>query len=341
MDMGDIAAIKSIPILDVARNMNFNVVKVGKFYSLKEHDSVIIDSNKNRFWRNSTGDNGSVIDFVMHFLGIDLKSGIEWLNTYAKSNGLSDLLEKPRTAEKSVQNNVSELKKFVLPQRADTISDVENYLINVRKINPQIVKDFERDKHLYQDTHKNCVFVSYNANGTADFACVRGTNPEKKYIADVPGNNYKTCFYLEGKRKQDKVLIITESVIDMMSYATHIIDKSNGIGKDNGKDYRDCDYLALSGVSKFKEAVTNALKNHKEISNIVLALDNDEAGLTACEKIQELLKKLGFQGKVSMSVPKVGKDWNEYVVMKHSQNSIPVKPVRIQKRKDIEKESER
>lgn len=44
---------EEIPIADIAREMGFSVVKKGRYLSLKEHDSVIIDTERNCFWRNS------------------------------------------------------------------------------------------------------------------------------------------------------------------------------------------------------------------------------------------------------------------------------------------------
>ena len=61
-------------ISDIAREMGFSIIKKGHYLTLKEHDSVIIDTEKNCFWRNSKigngssiGKGGSVIDFVVEF----------------------------------------------------------------------------------------------------------------------------------------------------------------------------------------------------------------------------------------------------------------------------------
>ena len=71
---------EEIPIADIAREMGFSVVKKGRYLSLKEHDSVIIDTERNCFWRNSRsgrgssiGRGGSVIDFVVEFSTLDSK----------------------------------------------------------------------------------------------------------------------------------------------------------------------------------------------------------------------------------------------------------------------------
>ena len=71
---------EEISIADIAREMGFSVEKKGRYLSLKEHDSVIIDTERNCFWRNSRsgrgssiGRGGSVIDFVVEFSTLDSK----------------------------------------------------------------------------------------------------------------------------------------------------------------------------------------------------------------------------------------------------------------------------
>ena len=52
---------EQIRIIDYAPRLGFTVKRKGKYYSLKEHDSVIIDPEKNCFWRNSVPTIGTAI----------------------------------------------------------------------------------------------------------------------------------------------------------------------------------------------------------------------------------------------------------------------------------------
>ena len=70
-------------ISDIAREMGFSIIKKGHYLTLKEHDSVIIDTEKNCFWRNSKigngssiGKGGSVIDFVVEFSSMNSTEAI-------------------------------------------------------------------------------------------------------------------------------------------------------------------------------------------------------------------------------------------------------------------------
>ena len=65
---------ENISIVDYASSIGFTPVRKGKYYSLKEHDSIIIDTHKNVYWQNSIsgygkciGEMGSIIDFAMKF----------------------------------------------------------------------------------------------------------------------------------------------------------------------------------------------------------------------------------------------------------------------------------
>lgn len=68
--------VDNIRIVDYASELGFTLVRRGKYFTLKEHDSVMIDPERNCFWRNSIGGGygktaygGSVIDFAKHFSG--------------------------------------------------------------------------------------------------------------------------------------------------------------------------------------------------------------------------------------------------------------------------------
>lgn len=114
--------IKAIPVADLAERMGYTLVKKGRYYRLKEHDSVIIDTQKNCFWRNSRfsqgakGGAGSSIDFVMEFGGeTDYKNSMRRLALMYGIEG-----EKmPQMAYRKVEplNPLKEEWKKILPGR--------------------------------------------------------------------------------------------------------------------------------------------------------------------------------------------------------------------------------
>ncbi|MFR8295145.1 MAG: toprim domain-containing protein [Ruminococcus sp.] len=67
--------------------------------------------------------------------------------------------------------------------------------------------------------------------------------------------------------------------------------------------------LSLSGTSDV--ALQSYLQRYPEIKNIVLCLDNDEAGRNGIAKINE---KYADRYNITVHVPKLGKDYNETLV---------------------------
>ena len=287
----------SIPIQDYAQRIGFTVQKVGSYYTLKEHDSVRIDPRKNRFVQNSTGVKGSIIDFVMHFENLDTAAAIDKLAKYIGA----DIRHAPIPVQQQSKSADIEKKTLVLPEKAKSMRNVFAYLINTRKIDSQIVSQWVKNRNLYQDTHNNCVFVTYNEDGKPEFASQRGTNTKHKFRADVVGSNYDTCHFINNHAKS---LVISEAVIDIMSVQT--------ILKANGRDINNYNYLSLNGTSK-THAVLNALQK-SNTDTVVLATDNDNAGKEARNALRTMISDFDKNIKVVDYVPQNQKDWNAELV---------------------------
>lgn len=296
--------IKAYPIIEYAAVIGFQPVRRGNFFSLKEHDSVIIDPRKNTYFRNATKRGGTIIDFSMEFEGKNQKDAIKDLTNY-----VGEVVPNTYTAQSYAPIKKEKNSTFTLPPSDTNNKNAYAYLINSRKIDKSIVDLMLKTNHLYQDQNKNCVFVSYDKNGQAEFASKRGTNTFKRFVADVAGSNYKHCFYINNHAN---TMVITESVIDSMSVMTIMRRNGRALGKYN--------YLSLNGVSKFS-AVRNHLTENPEINSIVLAVDNDTGGLTAIEHIKEDLTTMGWQGRIIEYLPKHTKDWNAELQYKEEQTN--------------------
>lgn len=285
----DLEEIKKISITEYARQMGFTPVKIGSYYTLKEHDSVRIDPRKNIFFRNSTGDRGTVIDFVMAFKGASCGEAIKLL---------CDEIELPKVYKE--QNSVPQKKKeLILPAKARNMKNVFAYLVKTRCINQKIVQEMVDRDMLYQDKRNNCVFVSRNENGKSVFALVRGTNTDKKWVGDVSGCDYSHSFFIDNCSRN---LIVTESVIDAMS----LMD----IKEQKGENHQEYNYLSVSGLGKSKEALGYHLgKNVYDI--VFLAFDNDDKGREIAKEMKKHIESINQDISVSMLIPEAAKDWNE------------------------------
>lgn len=312
--MSFLDTIKAIPVTDLAERLGYTLVKRGRYYSLREHDSVMIDVQKNCFWRNSRfakgfkGGAGSTIDFIMEFGGEpDYKAAMRRIALMYGIDG-----EKPPTIhyqQKAVPKTTPRAekeKKVVtregvdLPKKGENTNRVFRYLLG-RGISNKVIKYFLARKLLYEDIHSNCVFVSPHE----DFACVRGTG-KNRFLMDCEGSNYDQCFFFKGKANA-RTIIVAESVIDIMSIMTYLEMK--------GEWYGNYAYLALAGTGKI-HAIFTHLKQEPQINRIVLCLDQDEAGCTADERVFEELREIEFPGRCDIKKPPVKecKDWNDYIM---------------------------
>lgn len=108
---------EEVKITDFAAYLGFTVIKKGKYFSLKEHDSVIIDIRKNCYWQNSMpgkgksiGHGGSVIDFAINVGNMDLHEAIKALKRY----GNITTAKSTYTIQKAVKKPKKEEKSFLL-----------------------------------------------------------------------------------------------------------------------------------------------------------------------------------------------------------------------------------
>lgn len=295
-----------VRIVDYAREMGFTLVRTGRYYSLKEHDSVRIDPQRNCFWRNSvpgkTGGafGGSVIDFVMEFNSLSLGEAIRLLENRVPGTAVEVTGNRQGENWENVSGTNGDGAVLKLPGKDNNMRKVFAYLVKTRCIRQEIVQEMVNRRQLYQDTHGNCVFLSYESgeDGKAVFACRRGTNTFKPFYGDVEGCDYSKCFYFDNQAEK---LYVAESVIDAMSVMTIRFP-----------EYRKWNYLALGGTGKWM-AVMNYITD-PALKEIWIGTDNDKSGQEAVRIISENVRKKRGNLTIIIDLPVKGKDWNEVLV---------------------------
>lgn len=305
------ARLKSVPMVDYASSCGYTPVRKGRYYSLAEHDSIIIDPVKNCYWQNSKqgsghsiGQGGSVIDFGINVCGYTYLQTVEDLQAkYGNPERNLNIASYSSTPSKNHgQNTKTEPDTLHLPEKDTHMKNVFAYLVNTRAIYPEVVQDFVNRKMLYQDIRKNCVFVSYDREITDKpvYACLRGSNTYKKFVGDVEGCDYGKGFYIDNHSER---LIVTESVIDAMSVMS--------ILHSQGTDFHAYDYYVSAGTWK-NMALMNYLQN-QDYKCVYLGHDNDEAGKKAVQVIKTEASDLQIKSKITDHTPpeEWGKDWNE------------------------------
>lgn len=295
---------ESVSIVDYARSIGFTPIKKGKYYSLKEHDSVMIDVDKNVYWQNSVpgsrsciGEQGSVIDFAMRFNHMTCHEAIK---EFEQTISISEHYEVGKTKVHKQQSP----GELILPERDVNMRKVFAYLMKTRCIAQSVVQDMVDHKRLYQDKNGNCVFVGYDIEDKNKivFATKRGTNTEKPFYGDVKGCNYDKCLYIDN---DSDILCITEAAIDAMSIMTMTVNNDTKF-----------DYLILAGVGKWK-CIDTYLKSGK-FKKVIIAVDNDitkdsQGGIPCARYICSYIKENypDITRRWKLSPLKYGKDWNK------------------------------
>lgn len=291
-----------VSITDYARYMGFTILKKGSYYTLKEHDSVMISLKRKKYWQNSNpsggralGTGGSVIDFAMNFGGYSRDEAIRELIRFGNIRYDNEPMIKQTRELRKTENINIELN---LPEASDSVRNVFAYLIKTRAIAKEVVTELMKRQMIYQDIHKNCVFVGYDIDNMDKvvYACLRGTNTYKQFRGDVQGCDYSKGIYVQNGSEK---LVVAEAFIDAMSIMTI-----------NGKDWKKYDYIVLGGTGKY-EAIKTYLDKGKT-KKLLIATDNDKGGINAAEIIRDFVKKNYPDVLVKFCLPPTsGRDWNE------------------------------
>lgn len=132
----------------------------------------------------------------------------------------------------------------------------------------------------------------------------------KRYMSEASGSDKTFSFRWLGKN--NNTIHLFESAIDLLSYAT--------FEKIKGHNWYDNTLIALAGVyqpaeeikdSKLPIALKSYLEKNKNVEEIVLHFDNDKTGRLASEVLKTILPN---KYKVIDSPPKVGKDYNDFLL---------------------------
>lgn len=291
----------NVSIIEYAGYLGFTVKKIGKYYTLKEHDSVRINPYTNKFYRNSTSSSdssGSVFNFAMHFQDLTFNEALKELCAYVGESVFETEMNVPH---KPTRPPMPQNKKayFVLPEHGNTRKHIYAYLNKTRFISKEIIDYFCEKKLLYEDDKYNCVFVGYDMadSNTPIFACKKGTNTQKSFRGDVEGSNYDYCFYIHHENAD--TLYVNEAVIDTMSVMS-LLPKERRY---------NVSYLALAGTQKW-QAIFNFLLANPEIEYVYLGMDNDRGGREVLDVIKTYAKEHEFTQVFQDFLPE-RKDWNE------------------------------
>lgn len=296
---------RSRDILDVASELNMELVRSGRDYRWKEHDSMVISPDKNMWNWFSRHQGGDVISLVETMKEMNFNQAIDYLN---------DGSFKEYTAVERVQEPFS----YYLEPYEQPFEAARTYLKEQRGLSDETI-DFFIDKGVLAQANAKVngsiepvvVFKSLDFSGEIVGATLQGIEenwekwPERGYAKNIVRNS-DGITGLHVDIGQPNRLIFAESAIDLMSYYELHKDSLQDVrlvSMDGIKEAVIGRHLAqlqseLSGrplkwgYDQLAEGLQTAIDNNfftdgKHADWITLAVDNDEAGRTFIDSLRE------------------------------------------------------
>ena len=354
---------RSRDILDVANELQMELVRSGRDYRWKEHDSLVISPDKNLwkwFSRNTGGDAISLVETIKE---VDFNQSVDFLNDGNFKE--FQLVERPQ-----------EDFKYYLEKYEQPLSAGRDYLRNQRGLSDETIDYFLEQGVLAQANTKLdyfvegnggnstnaiepvIVFKSLSSSGEVVGASLQGIQENwekwpKHGYAKVIMKNSDPMTGIHIDIGSPKRLIFTESPIDLMSYYELHKDslqdvrlvsmdglKESTIGRHLSQIQAEISGKPLRWTpEQLADGLQVAIDHHffedgKNADLITLALDNDKAGRTF---IQELEAKGAV---INSDLPELRPgqdktDWND--VLRNQQEEKPGNSRLAQARRKLER----
>ena len=340
---------RSRDILDVANELQMELVRSGRDYRWKEHDSLVISPDKNLwkwFSRNTGGDAISLVETIKE---VDFNQSVDFLNDGNFKE--FQMVERPQ-----------EDFKYYLEKYEQPFSAGRDHLRNQRGLSDETIDYFLEQGVLAQANAKLdyfaegtggvttnaiepvIVFKSLSSSGEVVGASLQGIQENwekwpKHGYAKVIMKNSDPMTGIHVDIGSPKRLIFTESPIDLMSYYELHKDslqdvrlvsmdglKESTIGRHLSQIQAEISGKPLRWTpEQMADGLQVAIDHHffedgKNADLITLALDNDKAGRTF---IQELEAKGAV---INSDLPELRSgqdktDWNDVLKSQHEEKS--------------------
>ncbi len=306
---------RSRDILDVANELQMELVRSGRDYRWKEHDSLVISPDKNLwkwFSRNTGGDSISLVETIKE---VDFNQSVDFLNDGNFKE--FQMVERPQ-----------EDFKYYIEKYEQPFSAGRDYLRNQRGLSDETIDYFLEQGVLAQANAKLdyfaegnggvttnaiepvIVFKSLSSSGEVVGASLQGIHENwekwpKHGYAKVIMKNSDPMTGIHVDIGSPKRLIFTESPIDLMSYYELHKDslqdvrlvsmdglKESTIGRHLSQIKAEMSGKALIWTpEQLADGLQVAIDHHffeneENADLITLALDNDNAGRTFIQELE-------------------------------------------------------
>lgn len=306
---------RSRDILDVANELQMELVRSGRDYRWKEHDSLVISPDKNLWKWFSRNTGGGVISLVETIKEVGFNQAVDFLNDGKFKE--FQMVERPQ-----------EDFKYYLEKYEKPLSAGRDYLQNQRGLSDETIDYFLEQGVLAQANAKLdyfaegtagvttntiepvIVFKSLSSSGEVVGASLQGIQENwekwpKHGYAKVIMKNSDPMTGIHVDIGSPKRLIFTESPIDLMSYYELHKDslqdvrlvsmdglKESTIGRHLSQIQAEISGQPLRWTpEQMADGLQVAIDHHffedgKNADLITLALDNDKAGRTFIQELE-------------------------------------------------------
>lgn len=276
-----------------------------RYYRLAEHDSLIIDRKKNQFYWNSRGVNGNIINFVQEVEGASFPGAMQRLlegeKDYEKASEVKYVSE-PYDYEQFSKKEVSHFDR------------AKEYLVNDRKIDPQVVEALHNKGLIKQDKYNNVLFLWKDREtgavmGGSEQGVIKSDKYKRGAWKSIQKNSTANYGFnvLNGEPRNLKFF---ESSIDLLSYASL-----------HKRDLKDTHLVSMEGLKPqvvFNYYMKSRERLGDEPDSVSLCVDNDNAGRAFVDRLIHLRYEKN-DGRVVVIKPEYPKapegekkwDWND------------------------------
>lgn len=262
------------------------------------HDKIAIALNQNGHWMyfsvTDDHDNGTIIDFVQNRFNLNLGEVRKELRPW-----LSETFPDSLNIEKNHPPRLDPIKKDIARLRACfsamEITERSSFLENHRKIPVGTLQNERFLGKIHRDKRGNTIFVHSNLEGICGYEI-----KNKDFTGFSPGG--EKGVWHSNLTKSDLSLVIGESGIDILSYATLHPEST-------------ARYMSLGGSLNDNQPilVQRSIEKMPLGAKIVLAMDNDKGGKDIIQRIyDELPASLIADREILEDLPpEQGMDWND------------------------------
>lgn len=242
-------------------------------------------------------DNGSIIDFVQNRQNLNLGEVRKELRPWL---GMAPMPQLRSRAGEAYLADLLPLSSDLGKVRAEfaamqPIDGHHRYLEEERGISAGLLGHERFSRRVYTDKYNNAVFPHFSREGICGYEL-------RNYTFKGFAPSGRKGLWSSRVFETDRVLVIGEATIDVLSYA-HLFRQDRARYVSTGGE--------LSPLQR--ELIESAILKMPKKAEIVLAVDNDDGGKKLAEKITAIFEQNAAQGRfLRLHMPHGrGEDWND------------------------------